>query len=120
MTAEIIGTGIDIVELDRFQDALNRHPERFIRRILTEAERMLLAHLNEPAQHYAVRFAAKEAVFKALSVIIPDLGWHDVEILKHPDGRPFCRIHRPEFTGTVHISLSHGRDYAIAQAIATR
>jgi holo-[acyl-carrier protein] synthase len=122
----LIGIGIDVVEVDRIADALERHGDAFRDRIFTESERAYCSSQKRPALHYAARFAAKEAVAKAFGTGIgKDLGWLDMEIIRRPSGEPAL-----ELSGTgkayaeangiadVKISLTHARDYAAATAVA--
>ena len=122
----LIGIGIDVVEVDRIADALERHGDAFRDRIFTESERAYCSSQKRPALHYAARFAAKEAVAKAFGTGIgKDLGWLDMEIIRRPSGEPAL-----ELSGTgkayadangiaeVKISLTHARDYAAANAVA--
>ena len=77
----IIGIGVDIVEIERFRNAMERLKDRFIRRIFTPGEQQYCNGHREPAQHFAVRFAAKEALFKALGTgWAKGVTWLDAEI----------------------------------------
>ena len=75
----ILGTGIDIIEIDRIQKAVDRWGDVFLNYIFTPAEIEHARKFKFPYRHYAGRFAAKEAIFKAMG--IPDLSWHDVTII---------------------------------------
>jgi holo-[acyl-carrier protein] synthase len=122
----IFGTGIDIVEIERIEQAVARHGAAFLARIFTPAEREYCDAMPRPATHYAARFAAKEAVAKAFGTGIGrDLGLQDMEISRDAAGRPSLRLTGPgrEFAdkhgiATVHISMSHARDHAVASAVA--
>ena len=120
--------GVDIVELDRIQRAVERYGERFLRRIYTAEE---LLRYRDRLPELAARFAAKEAVSKALGVglnhiSIQGIAWHEVEVLPDPLGKPLVGL-----TGRARelaerqdlrqwaVSLSHGRDYAVAFVVAT-
>ena len=110
----IIGVGIDVVDVERFGASLRRSP-RLTERLFTSAERGLA-----PAS-LAARFAAKEALAKALGAPV-GLRWHDAEVQRGPDGRPRMRMRgtvqaRSEELGArrVHVSLSH--DAGIASAV---
>jgi len=122
----LIGIGIDVVEVERIAEALERHGPAFGERIFTERERSYCSSQKRPALHYAARFAAKEAVAKAFGTGIgKDLGWLDMEIVRRPSGEPAL-----ELSGVgkayadahgitdVKISLTHARDYAAANAVA--
>jgi holo-[acyl-carrier protein] synthase len=122
----VFGIGIDIVEVDRITSAIGRHGEPFLSRLFTRAERDYCESRKNPAPHYAARFAAKEAVSKALGTGIGgEAGWLDMEIANDGSGAPEIRL-----TGAaadfaqrhgireIRISLSHAREYAAANAIA--
>ena len=120
----ILGIGIDIVEVDRIGAAIAR--TAFQERVYTPAEREYCDSrgAQRPAS-YAARFAAKEAVMKALGTGLRGGTWQDIEILLNELGRPEVRL-RGYFAARaaelavskVHVSLSHTRDYAAAQAVA--
>lgn len=114
----IIGIGIDLVEIKRIEEA-SKKTSRFCERVFTQNE---IAHCNTKGKSryasLAVRFAAKEAVAKALG---RPLRWHDVEIVNMPDGRPVVRLYGHALklaeNATIHISLAHSKNYACATAI---
>jgi holo-[acyl-carrier protein] synthase len=111
--------GIDLLEIDRLERALQRTP-RLADRLFTEAERDYAATMGRPIQHLAARFCAKEAVAKALRV--ESWSWREVEVLG--GGPPDLRLHgamaeRAQALGVrVSVSLTHGRRDAAAVAIA--
>jgi holo-[acyl-carrier protein] synthase len=122
-----LAVGVDIIELDRVERVLVRHGERFLTRVYTPQElRLYSGRLPE----LAARFAAKEAVSKALGVGLRDIspqgiGWHEVEILPDPLGRPVvflsgrAQVLADELgLSEWAISLSHGRDHALAFVVA--
>jgi len=123
-----LSTGVDIVELDRLQHAIERHGDRFLQRIYTPTE---LTRYQERLPELAARFAAKEAVSKALGVGLRHLSrhgirWQEVEVLPDPLGKPLVHLSgRAEMLAQEQelsawsISLSHGRDYAVAFVVAT-
>ena len=118
----ILGTGIDIIEVDRVAKAAAK--EGFMHRIFTDAERLRFAKYNNDPAHIAGAFAAKEAVSKALGTGIGAVEWKEIEILHHQSGQPYARLYgnaqkRMEEMGgeTLHISISHIRAVAAAQAI---
>ena len=102
----ILGVGVDVVEIDRFAAALARRP-RLAERCFTPAEAGYCLRRRFPAQHFAARFAAKEAVGKALGIGMTR--WREVEVVR---GRGAPSMER------VHVSLTHGRDSAVAFAVA--
>ena len=121
----IIGVGIDIIEISRIQEAINRSGERFTRRVFTEGERVYCEARRLSAMHYAGRFAAKEAAFKALGTgWAGEIKWTDVEVVNPGSGPPTllfsgAALARFQELGatTAHLSISHSRDYATATAI---
>ncbi|MDT8900013.1 holo-ACP synthase [Anaeroselena agilis] len=119
----IVGIGIDIIDIDRVGLAVERGG--FARRVFTAAEREYCdgRGVQRPAS-YAARFAGKEAVMKAFGTGLSAGTWQDIEILSGPNGRPEVKLHGnfahlAEQLGVtaVHVSLSHARDYAAAQAV---
>jgi holo-[acyl-carrier protein] synthase len=117
----IVGVGVDVVEIDRFATALARRP-RLAERCFTPAEVAYCLSRRFPAQHFAARFAAKEAVGKALGIGMTR--WREVEVVRGR-GAPTIALHgryaqRGEQLGVarIQISLTHGRDSAIAFAVA--
>lgn len=117
-----IGCGVDVVELARFEQAMRRGGRAFIRRIFTaQEEAYARARPRTMLLHLAGRFAAKEAVIKAMSQIDPKrlLAMKQVEIRNDRLGRPHIVLHdRPRRRVTVHVSLSHVKSVAVASAIA--
>ena len=111
-------TGIDIVELDRVQRVLARHPARFLARVFTPAE---VAYCRGRVSELAARFAAKEATMKALGTGVRGVSWRDIEVLPNRRGKPLLLLHgtaaaraaRIRLTG-VDVTLTHARDYASA------
>jgi len=126
MGVGIVGTGIDVVEVTRVAEALARHGDRFVDRVFTSTESAYCRSTAAPEQHFAARFAAKEAVLKALKTgWIKGIGWRDVEVRKGPEGGPSVALsggaaRRAEEMGVaaVHLSMSHTARHAVAQAIA--
>jgi holo-[acyl-carrier protein] synthase len=121
----ILGTGIDIIEVDRIARSHQRFGERFLNRVLHPNElAYCLAH-KVPGPFLAARFAAKEAVSKAFGTGIgSQLGWQDIEVGKRDSGEPFVILHgkgktllRARNGRAVHLSLSHTQTYAAAVAI---
>ena len=115
---EVHSIGIDIIEIARIQEAVNRWGERFLRRIYTKRE---LELCQRHVDSLAVNFAGKEAVMKALGT---GISWREIEILSDAKGKPIVYLHnraqsRAEELGLngLAISLSHSREYAIALAV---
>jgi holo-[acyl-carrier protein] synthase len=111
----ITGSGIDIIEIDRIQKAVERWGDVFLNFVFTPTEIENAKKFKFPYRHYAGRFAAKEAIFKAMGN--PDLSWHDVTIINDPDGKPVCHFNIKNVKQNLLISISHSRDYAVASAI---
>lgn len=122
----ILGTGVDIVETARIASSLERHGDRFLARVFRDGERAYCGRMSNPAQCYAARFAAKEAVSKAFGTGIgAELGWLDVEVCRKPSGEPYVVLHgEGAKTATrlgiteIRLSLSHSDHYAVAHALA--
>jgi len=122
----ILGTGIDLVENDRIRDVLSRWDAQFTARVFTDAERAYCESKTFPVQHFAARFAIKEAVAKALRTGIgPHMGWNEIEVERDAvSGAPSVKLHgaadqyaRKIGVDRILISLSHTHNYAVAQAI---
>jgi holo-[acyl-carrier protein] synthase len=112
------GVGIDLLEIDRLERALERHP-RLAARVFTAAEREYAAARARPARHLAARFAAKEAVVKALG-LSGGLGLGEIEVVagEPPTVRLSGRAAEAAVGREVEISLTHSRDFAAAVALA--
>jgi holo-[acyl-carrier protein] synthase len=113
----IHGTGVDIIEIKRIKKAIDRWGDHFIHHIFNEEEIAYAQSRKNPYQHFAVRFAAKEAVFKAVGD--QSMGWKDLTITNDADGKPMCRYRAKGFKKKIFISMSHCKDYAVASAIVT-
>ncbi len=111
----ILGTGVDIVEVKRIKAAIERQGEAFIKRVFTPAEISYIKKYKFPFPHYAGRFAAKEAIFKAMGN--PKLSWQDISIVNDVDGKPLCHYTNKKYQHRILISISHEKNYAVAQAI---
>ncbi|MFH0070403.1 holo-ACP synthase [Peribacillus sp. NPDC056705] len=112
----IKGIGVDITELDRMETLINRQP-RLKERILTESEILIFEKLNgrRKVEYFAGRFAAKEAFSKANGTGIgKHLSFLDIEIISDDKGKPMISM---PFSEGVHLSISHSRDYAVAQVV---
>ncbi|HYM15334.1 MAG TPA: holo-ACP synthase [Dehalococcoidia bacterium] len=116
-----MAVGIDIIEIGRVRRVLERHPERFLRRVYTPEE---VAFCRGRVSELAARFAAKEAVMKALGTGARGLAWREIEILPNQRGKPLVYLHgqakaRGETIGLrgVDVSLTHDADLAIAAVV---
>lgn len=107
--------GTDIIEIERVKQSIERLGDKFINTIFTENEiEYCESHKNMKYQHYAARFAGKEAIYKAFSGI-EELSWKDVEILRDSNGKPYVKILKKVNTEfLIDISLSHCKEYASA------
>lgn len=115
----ILGTGVDITEVNRLKKAVDKWGEAFLNRVFTKEELINAKTRGSLYQHLAGRFAAKEAVFKALGDA--ELSWKDVEILNDKEGKPKCKILNSRGKGAdVIVSISHVKNYAVANAIVTK
>jgi len=115
----IKGCGVDIIEVKRIKGAIKRWGDDFLKRIFTQRE--LEQALNKPSiyEHLAGRFAAKEAVSKALG--INDIAFKDIEIINNDTGKPVCILLKAnKDKSDIHISISHIKNYAVATAIITK
>lgn len=115
----IIGNGVDIIEVRRIKHAVEKHGRGFMERIFTDNELENAKGHNNRYQHLAGRFAAKEAVFKALGKAT--LNFKDVEVLNDDRGKPFCSLRNCGGANKlrVYISISHIKNYAVASAVIT-
>ncbi|MCE9645977.1 MAG: holo-ACP synthase [Chloroflexi bacterium] len=118
-----LSTGVDLVDIARIQDAIERHGERFIERIYTEAEQL---ECRGRVPSLAARFAAKEAAAKALGCGIGEVSWLDLEILGDENHAPHLFLHgegrnlaKKLGLSNWSVSLSHTAGQAIALVVAT-
>ena len=121
----ILGTGIDIIEVERIRASHEKFGERFTQRILLPAEIEYCLRHKDPAPFLAARFAAKEAISNAFGPgICAKLGWQDMEVAKRDSGEPYVVLHGKgkellEERGgdLVHLSISHTAHHAAVIAI---
>jgi holo-[acyl-carrier protein] synthase len=118
----ILRTGVDLIEIDRFTSAFQRYEQRFLERLFTSTE---LAENGKNMASLAARFAAKEAVVKALGTGIGRVTWHDIEICRGPQGEPILylygaaeRLAAEQHLDTWSLSLSHSQSHAVAFVVA--
>ena len=114
--------GVDLVDIERFQGTVQRHGERFLRRVFTVQE---LADAAQSPASLAARFAAKEAVSKALGTGIGAVGWCEIEVLRGPARQPVLQLHgaaarlaEEQGLRTWSLSLSHTHTHAVAMVVA--
>ena len=114
----IVGTGVDITEVRRLQQAVEKWGESFLSRVFTKEELENAKTKGSLYQHLAGRFAVKEAVFKALGDAT--LNWKDVQVFNDKEGKPYCKILNGRAKNKeIHVSISHVKNYAVANAIIT-
>lgn len=120
-----IKVGTDIIEVERIKESIESLGEKFLNRVYTKNEIEYCENTNSMKfQHYAARFAAKEAVFKAISKLLNnkfDISWKDIEIINDENGRPYVELYciEKQKIADIDISLSHIKDYAIAMVAVT-
>lgn len=125
---EIVGIGADIVECVRIARMIEQHGEQFLNRVYTEREIRYCQARRHATEHFAGRWAAKEAVLKCLGTgWRKGLCWTDMEIRNEPDGKPLVMMcgAAKDLAQTLHLSdvlitISHCRAYATAYAVAVR
>lgn len=115
-----VNCGTDIIEIDRVKDSIEKLGNPFLDRVFTKKEIDYCESKNKQKyQHYAARFAAKEAVFKALSENIKDkfsVSWKDFEVVNDEQGRPKLNVYNVNLDNIedIDISISHCKNYAVA------
>jgi holo-[acyl-carrier protein] synthase len=122
----IVGVGVDIVECLRIAQMIERHGELFITRVYTDLEIEYCTTRKAATQHYAGRWAAKEAVLKALGTgWRRGIGWRDIEIRNDRSGAPTVLLRggardvmERAGIGSMHVTISHCRSYAVAYVVA--
>ncbi|MGB0679151.1 MAG: holo-ACP synthase [Polyangiales bacterium] len=125
-TATVSGIGVDVCDIRRVERSLARYGKPFVRKILREEEWSYCARYRQPAPQVAARFAAKEAVFKALGVPV-GIVFRDVEVHVAASGAPRLRLHGVAATAaaaasivSTHLSLTHDAGIAIAFVVLSR
>lgn len=121
----VLGVGVDLVEIRRLKDSIQRWGDTFTRRVFRDEERAYCNDHAEPAGHYAGRFAVKEAVSKAFGTGIGEhINWLDIEVIRAPTGAPSVQLHdagadlaRVHGVSRILVSLSHTHELAVAQAV---
>jgi len=123
----IVGCGIDIVEIGRIKELRERYQEKFLNYLFTEGEKNYCCKKNRVDIHLAGRFAAKEALLKALGDNVKQkLRWRDLEILNNEQGKPEVFLFGQARTlvekqiKNIFLTISHTQNYAIAQVILER
>jgi holo-[acyl-carrier protein] synthase len=125
---EPLGLGIDIIEIARVRSLYERHPDRFLDRVYTPAERARAQALKDPTPFLAGRVAAQEAILKVLGTgLTGGISWQHIHVVREPSGAPRVYLSENAFLqardlglGLILVSISHGRDHAVAQALGFR
>ena len=118
-----IKCGTDIIEIHRIKDSIDTIGSRFVERVFTKKEIEYCENKGKQKyQHYAARFAAKEAAFKAVSETLNDkyaLTWQDVEVKNDNNGRPYIYINKIDknIIENIDLSISHCKEYACANVV---
>jgi holo-[acyl-carrier protein] synthase len=119
----VMGIGIDIIEISRIKESIEKYGDKFLKKIYTENEIKYCLTKTNKFQHLAARFAAKEAVYKALTTgWEKGLSWQNIEVFNEPSGMPFVKLNGKlenflSDNKSLKISMSHSRDYVTCVAI---
>lgn len=121
----ILGMGIDIVQISRMENVLAKWRDRFTSRVFTRQEIDFCMSKRLPGQHFATRFAAKEAFLKAIGMGMgAGIPWKEIEVIKNSIGKPQVALHckakeisHKNNVKNVFLSLSHDGEYGVAQVI---
>jgi holo-[acyl-carrier protein] synthase len=118
----IVGTGVDLIEIDRVRKAYRRRPGRFLERLFTSDEARYCLRKKDPSESLAGRFAAKEAVLKAFGHGYGSRWqWRDIEVVREPSGKPSLKLHgrfeelrKERGIDRMHLSIAHSKGDALA------
>ena len=121
----IVGSGIDLVEIGRIQQSMDRYGSRFLNRVYTGAEQAYCLRKRKAAESFAARFAAKEAGAKALGTGIRNgVSWLEIEVVRESSGRPTIQYHgrAAQFAARLGVSraalsITHTADLAMASVV---
>lgn len=118
----IRGIGIDIIEVSRIEANIQKHGQKFLDKVFTQEEQDYCKSFRESSRNFAGRFAAKEAIVKALGTGLAEgINWLDLNILNNTQGKPYlllADLFKVRFENpTIHLSISHCHEYATAMAI---
>ena len=124
----IYGIGVDLIEIERIAQAITRTGQRLIERLYTDAEQAYCGRQDPPYACYAARFAAKEALLKAMGTgLRQHMRWRDIEVCRDDLGKPSLRLYSylqercvTEGIQHIHLSLAHSATCAMAQVILER
>ena len=120
-----ISCGVDIIEIERIKESIQSIGDAFLERVYTKSEiEYCESKKMQKYRHYAARFAAKEAAFKALSEEVRDkylISWKDIEVLNDCNGRPRLNILNKDIKiESIDISISHCKEYAVANVVVLK
>ncbi len=126
--APVAGLGVDLARIERFRRLISEHKESVIERLFTPDEQAYALRKVDPAPFLAARFAAKEAFLKALGLgLRQGVSWREIEVVKDEAGKPMlelqgktAQIFAERGGGTLHLSLTHDGDYAVASVVLER
>jgi len=121
----IYGIGVDLVKIQRIEQAVKRWNRRFLDRIFTPIEQEYSYRQKQPFLHLAGRFTVKEAVLKALGTgLRSGIRWVEIEVVNNPDGKPEVQVSgkvkklmQQHCVEEIHVSISHDTDYSVGQAV---
>lgn len=116
-----ITCGTDIIEVERIKDSIEKYGDKFLLHVFTESEIKYCDTKKNKYQHYAVRFAGKEAIYKAISEELKKdkIQWNEIEIFSNDGKKPIVNLlKKVDSVEQIDISLSHIKEYAIANCIA--
>jgi len=124
----IFGTGIDIIEIDRINNSIQKYSDRFKNKIFTQKEIDYCHSQADPAKHFAARFTVKEAVLKCFGTgMTGGILWKDIEVDRLKSGQPVLNLYgkgKKIFNQLklkqIHISITHDKSHAVAHAIAEK
>ena len=124
----IFGTGIDIIEIKRIKQSMQKYSDRFEQKVFTQKEIDYCHSQADPAKHFAARFSVKEAVLKCFGTgMTGGIFWKDIEVDKQEFGQPVLNLYgngKELFNQLklkyIHISITHDKSYAVAHAIAEK
>jgi holo-[acyl-carrier protein] synthase len=124
----IFGTGIDIIEIGRIKNSIQKYSDRFKNKIFTQKEIDYCHSQADPAKHFAARFTVKEAVLKSFGIgMSGGILWKDIEVDRLKSGQPILNLYgkgKKMFDQLklkqIHISITHDKNHAVAHAIAEK
>jgi holo-[acyl-carrier protein] synthase len=121
----MLETGIDIIEIKRIKKSIDSYSDKFLNKIFTNNEILYCNKKAKPEEHFAARFACKEAVMKLFGTgWAKGIKWTDLEVENNDNGKPYLKLHNKALKlktklnfSVISISLSHSENYAVAIAV---